>query len=179
MLGNYAILDIETSGFNHNTNALCQIAGIIIKPNFDIVATFDSYIKPYGKVYSEKALVVNNLSEAFLEEHGEHIGVVINDFISFMFENDVSTIVGHNIKFDKRFLVETIKQSHLTKAIEFNAIKVVDTVKMPWSKFLKDKKLETICKYYNLPYSNKHNAMRDCESTLALFKIVKNFIDNG
>jgi DNA polymerase III alpha subunit (gram-positive type) len=170
---NIAVIDIETSGFSHYTNALCQIGGIIVKPNFELVATFDNYIKPYGKIYSEKAFTINNLPEAFLEEHGEPLGVVINDFINFIFENNVSILVGHNFNFDKRFLVETIKQSYLVKAMLFNNIKVIDTAKMPWPKFLKDKKLETICKYYGIVYSGKHNAMHDCESTLALYKMVE------
>lgn len=171
VMGNIAIIDIETSGFSQKTNAICQIAGIVVTNRFEIVATIDNYIKPYGKVYTQKAFEINNLSEEFLNEFGEMFGAVINDFISFLYENNITTIVGHNFDFDKRFILEALPQN---SRLYFDNITIVDTYKRNWPSFLKNRRLETICKYYNIPYIGKHNAMQDCESTLSLFRMLIN-----
>lgn len=166
-------LDVETSGFSKRDHAICQIAGIIVDEKYNTRATFDMYIKPYGKIYTQKAFEINNLSEEFLEEHGHPIGVVYNEFADFMFDNSVNLIIGHNIGFDRNFLVELIKPYNAMSALIMNKIQCIDTLKQQWPSTLQNKRLETICEHYGIEFNDKHNAMADSKAVLELCKLNK------
>lgn len=173
-MSNIAIIDLETSGLSQTSNAICQIAGKVLDKKFNIVATIDYYIKPYNKEYSKHAYDINNLSKEFLNEFGEHINIVMNDFIKFIFCNNVDTIVGHNVYFDKRFILEELKKISLEKAILFDKLKVIDTSRLNYNSRIKNRELKTICEYYNIEYSDKHNANLDVSSTESILKMLVN-----
>ena len=71
----YAIIDLETSGFNHLKNALCEIAVIIADKDKNEIDRFNCFIKPfYAKeegewIYEDEAFAVNGLTFEFLEQN--------------------------------------------------------------------------------------------------------------
>lgn len=171
----YCILDIETSGFNKSTNAICQIAAIVVDENYNIIDTFDMYIKPYDRVYTKKAFEVHGLSEEFLKENGFKLSFVLEQFSLFVIENNINHYVGHNIRlFDKPFLVKALAVQYVNFALLLDRASYYDTMEMSWFKNgVRKSSLKDLCVTYNIKYLGNHNALDDCNSTLELFKILK------
>jgi DNA polymerase-3 subunit alpha (Gram-positive type) len=172
---NYCILDVETSGFSPTKNAICQLSAIIIDDDFLEVARFDNYIKPYNKWYDPKAEKVHKLTKQFLSENGEDINYVLNRFIEFINEHKPYHYVGHGIRlFDKKFVAEATKALFTIFAFHFDKASFYDTLEMSWiHKGVKSHSLKAMCHHFGIKHIDNHNSINDCESTVKLFKALK------
>lgn len=179
-----AVIDLETSGFSRTKNAVMEIGLLLFDENYEVVGTFQTYIKPYlrpqeeGKEeelvsYKEDALKVNGLSVELIEKKGFDVEEVVNDLIHiFKDDFEVSEIFAHNSKFDEGFL--NVLFDRFGHGFRFPC-KISCTQSLAKEKLKVDSySLENLCEYFGIVNKNAHSSIGDCEATLELLKELEN-----
>ena len=178
------IIDTETGGLNPYTDGLCSISitqlsmNLLNCPNSSDCMTF--FIEPQRKLYGQGAFDVNHLNLAILEEQGEQKEIVCLILKQIMGRS--CTLIGHNVEFDLKFLMQLFKECKATIPI----IHYIDTLVLA-KKHLKKRtktnngevenfKLTTLYQYYFNDFNKElaHTSNYDVFMTEKLyFELVK------
>lgn len=178
-LGNFVVIDTETTGLRYTSHEIIDIAAIRFR-NFKPVAKFSTLLSPYKPIPIE-ATEINQITDEMVvgKPHFQQIAESLLDFIGD------DNLVGHNLPFDLKFIihygadVSTKKRKYYdTLAI---AQKTVKKTKMKWDKdfeeYVEDYdpdrvdnyKLETLCSYFGIITEDTHRAEADALATGLLF----------
>lgn len=168
------IIDTETTGLSHNYNQVLTVGMLLtdFKPKkINFIESEHIKIKHDNYNVNKIAMSVNKIN---LEEHHK-IAIdsckackKINNFFNEYYEDNMP-LIGHNLGFDLRFLRELFRQN---KQEFFNEIETIDTRDL-WNN-LKTKgivpdhlkgSLKHVANYFNIDYSNAHDALEDCKIT--------------
>lgn len=172
---NICWIDIETTGLNPKIDKIVELAAIIEKDN-NIITSYQEYIKyPDYPINSKDAFNINGLSEKFLEKHGINFDSAISDIEEFLFYQSVYKeekliIAGYCIDFDISFL-KNYFQDIFNNVFDKNIIdvkKIADSYLINNKIKLVNKKLETVCNYFNIK-QDFHSAMPDVIATKELY----------
>jgi len=171
----YAILDIETGGFSITKNGICEIGMIAIDESFNEIDRLQFYIKPYLRddlselvSYKEDAMLVNGITIDQLE-NGIDIELACEKIVSFLNDNKIERLIGHNSDVFDIPRIEYILNRF--KGLSISAYTKHDTMKMSKSAYnLTSYSLENLCSEFMITNKNSHSAIGDCEVTLEIFK---------
>lgn len=174
------VIDVETAGFNAQTDALLEIAVTLLKmdDNGDLVLdkTLHYHIEPFeGANLEPDALAFNGIDpsnplrgavsekEAFLE--------IFKEVKKHQKASDChrSIIVAHNAAFDHGFVTQAIERNAL-KRTPFHPFATFDTAALS-GLALGHTVLAKACEIAGIPFDNKeaHSALYDTERTAELF----------
>ena len=132
------VVDVETGGFNHRTDALLQIAAVMLGMDergwLEPVQTVSYHVKPFpGANIEPAALAVNGINphhplRPALEE-GEALRKVFGPVRTAVKENGCTRaiLVGHNAAFDLNFLNAAVERTG-NKRNPFHPFSTFDTV---------------------------------------------------
>lgn len=148
----YCVIDLETTGLSQNKNDIIEIAAIKIK-NGNEIEYFDQLVKPQQEV-SLKTSYLTGITNDDLES-ARNVDEVINEFSTFV---GTTSIVGHNVGFDARFLEKN--GLDLTTQITVDTLEYAQSVNLD----TKNNELETLKEYYGIN-RDSHNALEDCRTT--------------
>lgn len=140
------ILDTETGGISPYTDGLLSVS--LKKLGDDEVKTW--FIKPKaGKLYSYSAQRVNKLDLDSLENIGHTITQVLDDLQLNYFNEKKVRIIGHNIEFDLKFLLQAAKELKVKMPIiEYICTMDLAKVHLKQTKILKSIKLTEVFEYF-------------------------------
>jgi len=165
MQDEFIVFDTETTGlYPHLGDAIIEIAGVRIRKNGEILASFQKFVHS-GIPSHPETIKIHGLTDQFIAKHGESPQRVFTEFIHFISE---TTLVGHNIKnFDMKFLNRHLLQIGLPPAD--NAL--IDTLDLARQKLpvLSDHKLGTLARHFGIDYSKAHRAMEDVKINAEVF----------
>ena len=173
-ISNFVVIDVETTGLKPATNRIISISAIRFE-DWQPKEIFNTFINPQTDIPVE-ATRINHITNDMVVDAPtfSQIAESLSEFIGN------SNLVGHNIAFDLAFLYCS-GLNLMDKGIKF-----FDTLQL--SKYLlqgiekssgylgyvKDYKLSTLCRYFNINISSLHDAKNDSYATGLLFeKIVK------
>lgn len=181
--------DTETGGLEAGYHEMLTIAGII-EIDKKVVDEFYYKIKPnFPERLQDGALKVNGLTREEVMTF-EDSGVVFNrlktKFIKYGVDGAVfgNRLVGagHNVGFDKGFLNAFFTYHKCDTLYYWLDYHHMDTMSVAaWLRYcglldVKNLKLETLCKHFNIPLK-AHDALEDIRATkllaVELFKMVK------
>jgi len=189
------VIDLETGGFNSKTDALLELAAVLLRRDKDGMLyrwkSLSWHIEPFeGSNLEPKSLEVNGIDP--FQPFRQQIAVDERDAITDMFKqvrSEVKTnecnravLVGHNAAFDLSFLnaaVERLKQ----KRNPFHPFSTFDTVTLCAMAF-QQTVLARASKKAGLDWdaNQAHSALYDAEKTADLFCHVMNqwqrYVDN-
>lgn len=160
----YTVVDTETTGYTPQYAKMVEIAAVKIYPDFtiDYDNTFAELINPEIDIpYS--AYKVHNISNNMVKGK-PLVHEVMPSFLSFAKD---SVIVGHNIKFDMRFIQHEAANCQLP--LTFNH--VLDTLSLARKAVpgLKAYKLDNLIEHFdiqlNLENNDRHRALFDAVNT--------------
>lgn len=164
---NYVVVDIETTGLSPNRNEIIEISAIKVI-NGEISETFSKLIKPSGKI-SPFITSLTGITDKMLE-NGANLKETLINFTQFC-QNHI--IMGHNVKFDIRFLDTNIKK---TLGISFKN-DYIDTLRIARCSLpeLRSHKLGILAQHYGFNIEGMHRALKDCQVTnLCYQKFISN-----
>ena len=180
------VVDIETGGFDPNTNAILEIAITLIEEKNNSFITGNTHrfhIKPFeGSVVEKESLEFTKIKldhplrnaveeiEA-LKELFKIINVAKNKY-----ECSRAILVGHNAHFDKSFLDASVIRNNIKKT-PFHKFSVIDTVSLGVLA-TGQTVLARICEKLSIDYDNDeaHSAAYDTRVTAEVFcKIVNKY----
>ena len=148
------VFDIETTGLSFMTCKITEIGAVKIK-NGEIVDSFNTFVNPEVPI-PEEIVKLTSITDEMVAD-APLIGEALEKFMAFIGD---SLLVAHNARFDVGFIRHFAQSCNLT----FNN-SYLDTLEL--SRFLnsslKNHKLDTLAKHYNLGDFNHHRACDDAE----------------
>jgi len=164
-----AFLDIETSGLNKQKHALCEIGLVITDNDLNIVHKWQTYIKPYGMEYTDKAMAVNAITMEQLEG-GVGLRFALMNLSSSLSIFGVETIICHNTLFDMGW-IDYLNVIHLNHRII--GMGYICTLQLSRKHFKAPHDLDNLCNRFGIE-KNGHNALGDAIACLELYKRIIN-----
>jgi len=168
----YVVVDVETTGLNPETDDIIEIGAIKMIGN-EKAGTYGSLIlteKPIPSNISE----LTGITDQIIRDSGALLNDVLSEFLVFL--GDLP-IVGHNIDFDRNFLLNSFAKC----GCPIITNRCVDTMGIA-KRIIKgggSYKLETLAKRYGIEHNRLHRSMSDCETTAQLYKKLLNLMDSG
>ena len=181
------VVDVETGGFNEKTDALLQIAAVMLEINdeghFVTAETHTCHVVPFeGANLDPASMAVNGIDV----DHPLRMAINEKDALVKIFkpireaikqhECKRAILIGHNANFDLKFMNEAAKRNNL-KRNPFHLFSTFDTVSLSGLAYGQTV-LSRSAQAAGLPWDNNeaHSAIYDAEQTAELFcKIVNNF----
>lgn len=162
----YLILDLETTGLKYDINKIIEIAYIILDENLNEICRNSSLIK-----------VEPNLTDVYdknLYNEAINCDTTFNEFINDNINIfDCKVLVGHNIQFDKNFLLYNLNNpedcelsTKLNNMIEYCTMKNFNETK-------RFSLINAYKFYFNIEFEDVHRAMNDTIACMEVFKKLK------
>ncbi len=159
----YVVFDLETTGLAANLNKIIEIGAVKVQGN-TIVDEFSSFVNPGEKIsnfISQLTGITNNDLE-----NAPDIVQVLQQFVDFI---GAASLVAYNAKFDMSFIASALSRNNMTPITNT----VIDSLALArlLEPKLKNYRLETLCKRYNIENPDQHRAISDARATADLFML--------
>jgi ribonuclease T len=179
------IIDVETAGFNSQTDALLEIAAITLKMNDDGLLVpdtcFHEHVIPFEGANIEKAAIEFNGIDPFCalrgaKDEGEVMKALCQHVRKAQKESECqrSVIVAHNASFDQGFVNAAINRASI-KRTPFHPFVSFDTTTLA-AMSLGQTVLIKACQAANITFnqSEAHSALYDTQKTAELYCFMVN-----
>ncbi len=179
------IVDVETGGFNSQTDALLEIAAVTIsmdeEGNLHRHETFAFHVEPFeGANIEQAALDFTGIDLDNPDRMAEPELMVMTDLLSAVRRAvkesgcTRAVIVGHNAHFDLNFVNAAIERCNIKRS-PFHPFSVFDTATLAGLAFGQTVLAKT-CQVAGIEFSNSaaHSAAYDAEKTADLFCLIVN-----
>lgn len=158
--GDFTVFDIETTGLRPTHDAITEIGAVRVSGG-KIVKTFNTFVNPETKI-PENIVHLTGITDNMVKD-APKADVAVKDFLEFAKD---TVLVAHNAGFDTSFIKANAKKY----GIDFpNAY--IDTLELSRTllKDLKNHKLNTLTKHFNVSLQNHHRASDDAYATAEVF----------
>lgn len=179
------VIDVETAGFNKDTDALLEIAATTLKMDDEGVLSLDQtlhfHVKPFEGANIEQAAIEFNGIDPFSELRGaEDEDVVLKEICKMVRKAQKaagcsrSVVVAHNAAFDHGFVNAAIERNKI-KRTPFHPFVSFDTTSLA-GLALGQTVLAKACRTAGIEFDNSqaHSALYDTERTAELFCFIVN-----
>ena len=180
------VVDLETGGFDSNSNAILEIAITLIEEEDNQLVVGDTHrfhIEPYeGLIVEDESLKFTKINldhplrNAVSEEHALNELFKIINKNKNAYECSRAILVGHNAHFDSSFLNAAVERNNIKKS-PFHPFSVLDTVTLG-ALATNQTVLARICEALDIDYDSKeaHSAAYDSDVTAKVFcKVINNY----
>lgn len=161
MLGKtFCVFDIETTGFNPDSDKIIEIGAVKVCDG-KITETFSTFIDPEIPI-PERITKLTHIEDSDVKGQ-PHVEEVLTDFYKF---TDGAILVGQNVQFDHGFIKAYGAPLHI-----FFDNNLMDTLSLAKTYFpgLKNYKLGTLTKFFNVENKGAHRAIYDAWATMEVF----------
>lgn len=153
----FCVLDIETTGGSAQC-AITEIGAVKLRGG-ELLNSFQTLLNP-GVPIPPTITVLTGITEAMVAP-APYVGDVLETFLDFVGD---AVIVGHNVRFDLRFLNAALREHGYEP---FSNV-VVDTCSLA-RRLVRDEvrncKLHTLAEHFRLRHQPSHRALDDAEAT--------------
>lgn len=168
----YVVFDVETTGLSAVYNTIIELAAVKVR-NGEIVDRFEAFANPHHPL-SATTIELTGITDDMVNTAPE-IEEVLSDFKTWA---EDAIFVAHNASFDMGFLNVGYKKAGFEQATN----PVIDTLELARFLYpeLKNHRLNTLCKKFDIELTQHHRAIYDAEATgyLAL-KLLKDAAEKG
>ena len=168
----YVVFDVETTGLSAVYDTIIELAAVKIQ-NGEIVDKFESFANPHQKL-SATIIDLTGITDDMLVDAPE-VSDVLKKFKDWTGD---SILVAHNASFDMGFLNVGYKKMGSEKADN----PVIDTLELGRFLYpeLKNHRLNTLAKRFDINLTQHHRAIYDTEATgHLLIKMLKDAANRG
>lgn len=160
----YVVFDVETTGLSAVYDTIIELAAVKIRNN-EIIDRFEAFANPHHPL-SATTIELTGITDDMVENAPE-VEDVLKRFHAW---SEDAIFVAHNASFDMGFLNVGYKKAGLEKASN----PVIDTLEL--ARFLhpemKNHRLNTLAKKFNVELTQHHRAIYDAEATGYLLMIM-------
>ena len=156
----YCIFDLETTGFNPDTDGITEVAVCKVK-NGEIIDEFTTFVNPEKPIpYNVQELT--HITDDMVKD-APKMDEMIPKFLEFCKD---SVLVAHNAHFDVSFIANKSEKLGL----DFKPY-VIDTYEMSLELYngVENHKLGTLVEYLGIPLEGAHRAINDTRATAKMF----------
>ena len=167
----YIVFDVETTGLSAVYNTIIELAAVKIHKG-EVIERFESFANPHEPI-SDLISELTGITDDMVKDAPE-VDEVLLKFYEFIGDH---TLAAHNASFDMGFIQMGYKK--LGKEIKNP---VIDTLEL--ARFvlpdLRNHRLNTLCKKFDIELLNHHRAVYDAEATgYLLFKLLNEVVNRG
>ena len=168
----FIVFDVETTGLSAVYDSIIELAAVKIKGG-EIIDRFEAFANPHHPL-SATTINLTGITDDMVRGAPE-IAEVLKKFHAWSGDD---IFVAHNASFDMGFLNVGYKKIGLEKASN----PVIDTLEL--ARFLlpdlKNHRLNTLCKKFDIELTQHHRAIYDAEATgYLLLKMLKDALEKG
>lgn len=163
LLGEFSIVDIETTGLSPEQDTIIEIAAINVGPGFQIAAEFSTLVKTDAWI-PHQIVELTGLTQADVNSRGIPLANAMAAFVGHVSNRPV---FAHNAHFDFSFLARAANLCGVT----FDN-KMHDSIRIAHEAWpgLPSYKLSVLAEQFELPHTPTHRALDDVKATLALLR---------
>lgn len=168
----YVVFDVETTGLSAVYDTIIELAAVKIHDG-EIIDRFESFANPHHRL-SATTINLTGITDDMVENAPE-VAEVIRNFHDWVGD---AVLVAHNASFDMGFLNVGYKNIGLEKAKN----PVIDTLELGRFLYpeLKNHRLNTLAKKFDIELTQHHRAIYDAEATgYLLLKMLKDSLEKG
>lgn len=168
----YVVFDVETTGLSAVYDTIIELAAVKVRDG-DIIDRFESFANPHHRL-SATTINLTGITDDMVENAPE-IAEVLERFSNWA---EDAVLVAHNATFDMGFLNVGYKKMGLEKAKN----PVIDTLELGRFLYpeLKNHRLNTLAKKFDIELTQHHRAIYDAEATgYLLMKMLKDAMEKG
>ncbi len=153
----YVVFDVETTGLSSYYDTIIELAAVKVKGG-EIIDTFESFVNPHQKL-TDTIIELTGITDDMVKDAPE-LDQVLTDFRDFVGD---AVLAAHNARFDMGFLnmgYKKIGQPQMKNP-------VIDTLELARYLYpdLKNFRLNTLCKKFNIELVSHHRAVYDAQAT--------------
>ncbi|WP_458413866.1 PolC-type DNA polymerase III [Schinkia sp. CFF1] len=168
----YIVFDVETTGLSAVYDTIIELAAVKIR-NGEIIDRFEAFANPHHPL-SATTIELTGITDDMVKDAPD-IEIVIKQFKDWVGDD---ILVAHNASFDMGFYNMGLKKIGDKKA----ANPVIDTLELGRYLYpeLKNHRLNTLCKRFDIELTQHHRAIYDAEATgYLLIKMLKDSEEKG
>ncbi|WP_108024349.1 PolC-type DNA polymerase III [Melghirimyces profundicolus] len=153
----YVVFDVETTGLSAVHDEIIELAAVKVK-NGEIVDRFESFINPHRRL-SATITDLTGITDDMVKDAPD-LSDVLPRFLRFL---EGTVLVAHNARFDMGFLQEACRKTGRSPVEN----PVVDTLELGRFLYprLKNHRLNTLCRQFDIELTQHHRAIYDAEAT--------------
>jgi DNA polymerase III epsilon subunit family exonuclease len=160
----FAVVDVETTGIDPETDRVIQVAAIVINGEGEIVESFDTVVRPENPAqYTHGAEHVHGIS---MEQVSQ--GMPLREALEKVWTiSEGNVFTAHNAMFDISFLHAESARVGLENKIDT----YVDTLALARrtdQERTRKHSLHALCEHYGINHENAHEAKSDATATAEL-----------
>lgn len=162
----YIVFDVETTGLSAVYDTIIELAAVKVK-NGEIIDRFEAFANPHHPL-SATTIELTGITDDMVKDAPD-VEVVIKQFQEWVGDD---ILVAHNASFDMGFYNMGLQKIGMKKANN----PVIDTLELGRYLFpdLKNHRLNTLCKKFDIELTQHHRAIYDAEATgYLLVKMLK------
>lgn len=174
----YMVIDTETSGLpiiiskssyydysdydKYDSSRIVQLSYQLFDNSKNLLKTVNIYIKPNGFIIPDNVIEIHHITNEMANEKGVPIQIAFQEF-----EHDlinVTSVIGHNVLFDKQVILSELSRCNLVSIIELFISKQFHCTQLMSAKCCKSIRpsLATAYKHIiNREIVNQHDALYD------------------
>ncbi|EMT46863.1 PolC-type DNA polymerase III [Anoxybacillus flavithermus] len=168
----FVVFDVETTGLSAVYDTIIELAAVKVK-NGEIIDRFESFANPHHPL-SATTIELTKITDDMLKDAPD-VEEVLEKFYHWI---EDCVLVAHNATFDIGFLNAGFKKIHRGKVTN----PVIDTLELARYLYpeLKNHRLNTLCKKFNIELTQHHRAIYDAEATgYLLIHLLKELDEKG
>ncbi|KIQ95219.1 DNA polymerase III polC-type [Anoxybacillus thermarum] len=168
----FVVFDVETTGLSAVYDTIIELAAVKVK-NGEIIDRFESFANPHHPL-SATTIELTKITDDMLKDAPD-VEEVLEKFYHWI---DDCVLVAHNATFDIGFLNAGFKKMNRGKVTN----PVIDTLELARYLYpeLKNHRLNTLCKKFNIELTQHHRAIYDAEATgYLLIHLAKELDEKG
>lgn len=169
--GDFVVFDIETTGLRASADAITEIGAVKVSGG-KVVDEFNTFVNPQRPIPPNIVQLTGVTDDMVAEAPTEDKAVA--DFLTFA---EGCVLVAHNANFDTSFIKAAASRSDIPFTNAY-----IDTLELARTliKDVKNHKLNTLTKYFNVKLENHHRACDDAAATAQIFiKLASMLADRG
>ncbi len=168
----YVVFDVETTGLSAVYNTIIELAAVKIH-NGEIIDRFESFANPHHRL-SATTINLTGITDDMVQDAPE-IDIVLRKFAEWTGD---SILVAHNASFDVGFINVGYQKAGMAKSTN----PVIDTLELGRFLYpeLKNHRLNTLAKKFDIELTQHHRAIYDAEATgYLVLKMLKDAEEKG
>lgn len=158
--GDFVVFDIETTGLRASADAITEIGAVKVSGG-KVKEVFNTFVNPERPI-PENIVHLTGITDAMVADAPSQEQAV-SDFLKFA---DGCVLVAHNAAFDTSFIKTAAKRHKIPFENAY-----IDTLELARAlvKDVKNHKLNTLTKYFDVKLENHHRACDDAAATAEIF----------
>jgi DNA polymerase-3 subunit alpha (Gram-positive type) len=168
----FVVFDVETTGLSAVYDTIIELAAVMVRGG-EIIDRFESFANPHHRL-SATTINLTGITDEMVQDAPDDV-VVLKKFHDWVGD---AVLVAHNASFDMGFLNVGYKKAGLEKAKN----PVIDTLELGRFLYpeLKNHRLNTLAKKFDIELTQHHRAIYDAEATgYLLMKMLKDALEKG